>query len=148
MKRLIVSSLLTFLTFLSGHAGEKPLSQGSINVEISGLRSNSGEVRVNLYGSKDGFPSEPKKAVMTLVSKIEHNEAKVVFKDIPFGDYAISVLHDENGNKKMDLSWLMIPKEGFGASNNPKGSFGPPSFSDARFRLSYEELDVKITVRY
>ncbi len=148
MKRLMISFLLTFLTFLIGHASEKPASQGSINVEVSGLRSNAGEVRVNLYDSKDGFPSEPKKAVMTLVTNIENNEAKVVFKDIPFGDYAISVLHDENGNKKMDLSWLMIPKEGIGASNNPKVSFGPPSFSDARFRLSSEELDIKITVRY
>lgn len=148
MKRLMISFLLTLLTFLTGHAGEKPVSKGSINVEVSGLRSNAGEMRVNLYDSKDGFPSEPQKAVMTLVTKIENNVAKVVFKDIPFGDYAISVLHDENGNKKMDLNWLMIPKEGIGASNNPKGSFGPPSFSDARFRLSSEELDIKITVRY
>ncbi len=148
MKRLMISFLLTFLTFLTGHAGEKSVSQGSINVEVSGMRSNAGEVRVNLYDSKDGFPSEPKKAVMALVSKIENNESKVVFKDIPFGDYAISVLHDENGNKKMDLNWLMIPKEGFGASNNSKGSLGPPSFSNARFRLESEELNMKITVRY
>lgn len=121
---------------------------GRINVEVTGLRSNSGEVRVHLYSSKEGFPSNPRKAMATIVIVIGNSGASVIFRDIPFGDYAISVLHDENGNKKMDMNWLMIPKEGFGASNNPRFTLGPPSFNDARFRIDSEELTIKIKVKY
>lgn len=121
---------------------------GRINVEVTGLRSNSGEVRVHLYNSKEGFPSKPQKAMATLVSITGNSEAGVLFRDIPYGDYAISVLHDENGNKKMDMNWLMMPKEGIGASNNPRFTLGPPSFNDARFRLDSEELTIKIKVKY
>lgn len=148
MRSTVLFILFAFLASLTCLAEERSLLKGSITVEVNGLRSNAGEVRVNLYDSKDGFPSEPEKAVMTLVSKIDNNRAKVVFKDIHIGNYAISVLHDENGNGKMDLNWLMVPKEGIGASNNPNFSIGPPDFNDAKFKLSSEEMNILIKVRY
>lgn len=148
MRSTVLLILFAFLAPLTCLAEERPLPKGSITVEVNGLRSNAGEVRVNLYDSKDGFPSEPEKAVMTLVSKIDNNRAKVVFKDIRIGNYAISVLHDENGNGRVDLNWLMIPKEGIGASNNPNFSIGPPGFNDAKFELSSEEMSIIIKVRY
>lgn len=141
---ILLSLCLCFEVF----ADQKGAASGRITVKVTGLRSNSGEVRVHLYNSRDGFPSNPQKAIATMVSTIKNAEADLFFTDIPFGDYAISVLHDENGNKKMDLNWLMIPKEGIGASNNPRLTFGPPSFNDAKFRLDSEELTVKIKVSY
>ena len=138
---LLFSPCLSFDVFAGA-------ATGRINVEVTGLRSNSGEVRVHLYNSKEGFPSNPQKAMATLVSMIGNSEAGVLFRDIPYGDYAISVLHDENGNKKMDMNWLMMPKEGIGASNNPRFTLGPPSFNDARFRFDSEELTIKIKVKY
>lgn len=150
MKRSIPSILLILFLYpgFVGYAGQPTASLGRIYVEVAGLRNDSGEVRVNLYNSKDGFPSEPKKSFMTLASRIEKSEARVVFKDVPYGEYAIAVLHDENGNKRMDFNWLNIPIEGAGASNNPKAFFGPPSYSSSRFRLDSEDLTVRIKVRY
>jgi uncharacterized protein (DUF2141 family) len=61
----------------------------------------------------------------------------------------VAVHHDENGNRKMDANALGIPKEGYGASRNPKSRFGPPSFSDARMRLKPNtKTQVRIKVRY
>lgn len=140
--------LILFFECLPANGDEAALRAGTIHVEVGGFRNNSGEARVNLYNSKDGFPSQPHKAFMTRVSRIENDEARVDFKDIPFGEYAIAVLHDENGNKKMDFNWLMMPKEGIGASNNPKGVFAPPGFDEARFRLDADEISVKIRMRY
>lgn len=146
--RPILFLILSLYIRLAANAGEAPASSGKVDVKVTGLRSNSGEVRVNLYNSRDGFPSNPQKAMRTLVSKIENNEAAVSFNEIPFGEYAISVLHDENNNRKMDLNWLMVPKEGVGASNNPKGAFGPPGFNDARFQVDSEEVKIDIKVIY
>lgn len=148
MKRAVVLLFLFSIVYTLAYADETVSAIGKIRVEISGLRSNSGEVRVNLYNSKDGFPSDPKKAFLTQVVEIKDNGSKAIFESIPSGEYAISVLHDENGNKKVDVSWLMVPIEGVGASNNPGMTFGPPGFNDAKFRIGSEEMDIKIKVRY
>lgn len=51
------------------------------------------------------------------------------------GHYALSVLHDENGNSRLDRR-LGIPREGFGFSRNPRILFGPPSFAAAQFLIT------------
>lgn len=148
IKTAIILLILSLCAVPSANAEGKGGASGQINVDLTGFRSSSGEVRVHLYRSSEGFPSSPGKAMATIVNKIEGSVAHVVFKEIPFGEYAISVLHDENGNKKLDMNWLMMPKEGIGASNNPKSTFGPPGFNDAKFRLDKDEMTIGITVRY
>ena len=53
---------------------------------------------------------------------------------LPRGDYALAVIHDENGNARLDTI-AGIPREGFGFSRNPPIRFGPPRFAAARFDL-------------
>ena len=53
--------------------------------------------------------------------------------DLPFGRYAISAYHDENGNGELDTGLFGIPSEDYGFSNNARGGFGPPDFADAAF---------------
>ena len=74
----------------------------------------------------------------------------IVFEDIPFGtDYAIEVIHDENGNLKMDMRILQYPKpkEGFGLSNNTFHA-GPPEYEKARFPLDQPLVELNIQMKY
>jgi uncharacterized protein (DUF2141 family) len=48
------------------------------------------------------------------------------------GSYALSAIHDENRNGRLD-TFLGIPREGFGFSRNPVIRFGPPRFTQVRF---------------
>ena len=71
------------------------------------------------------------------------------FDNLPAGEYAVSIAHDENSNGKVDFSWLHIPNEGYGVSNNAKGFMSPPSYSDAKFELNKSQrVDIKINVLY
>ena len=56
------------------------------------------------------------------------------FTGLPAGEWAVAVIHDANGNAKLD-TLMGIPREGFGFSNNPSIGFGAPSFAAARFTL-------------
>jgi uncharacterized protein (DUF2141 family) len=56
--------------------------------------------------------------------------------------------HDENQKGKLDTNWLGIPREGVGASNNPKPRVGPPKFASAKFQHSDGSTDVEIIVHY
>ena len=63
------------------------------------------------------------------------------------GRYALSLIHDENGNGRLDTV-AGIPKEGFGFSRNPAIRFGPPRFSAVQFDLAAGEARQTVRVRY
>ncbi|HEU5057055.1 MAG TPA: DUF2141 domain-containing protein [Kofleriaceae bacterium] len=104
-------------------------------VEMKGFRSDKGKALVALFASKDGFPDKPKKAVRRVEVEIKQRAAVAVIDRVPPGTYAVAVLHDEDNNKAMKTGLFGIPKEGYGASQDARGNFGPPSFSDARFQI-------------
>ena len=82
--------------------------------------------------------------------KIEKPTLDVTFRDLPPGTHGVAVIHDENENGKLDMRWLPYPKptEGAGASNDAPASVGPPSWSDARFKLSDKGGAITIHLRY
>lgn len=109
---------------------------GKLKIEIVGIRSKQGKILVNLFSTSKGFPTNPKYAYRTAEIDIrEGGRAFVEFTDLPYGDYAVAVLHDENDNKKMDYNLIGIPKEGYCFSNNYRPTFKNPSFRQAGFFL-------------
>ena len=121
---------------------------GNIVLTVGNFHNDKGIARIALFSSSDSFPDLPEKAIQALDAEIRDGRLKASFVDVPYGVYAVSVLHDENRNGKMDTNWVGIPKEGYGASNDAKPSFGPPEFDDARFSLDAEDLQLHIKVRY
>jgi uncharacterized protein (DUF2141 family) len=127
---------------------ENKESTGTIIMEMINFKNDTGKVRVSLFKSKDGFPEDYKKALTYINQDIVDKSAKVVFQNIPFGEYAIGFLHDENLDSKLNTNWLGMPKEGIAVSNNVKGLFGPPSYEDARFILNADTLTQVIKIEY
>jgi len=111
-------------------------NSNSIEIEIDNLKSSKGSIRVSLYNklSAEYFPSNSDKAFKIYKFGILRKKSKFILKDVPFGEYAISIHHDEDGNNELNTNWIGMPKEGLGASNNAKGSFGPPKYAQAMFR--------------
>ena len=68
--------------------------------------------------------------------------------DIEPGLHAVSVLHDENNNGKLDTNFLGIPREGVGMSNNPPPRRGPPRFAEAAFRLPPQGGEIVVNLVY
>lgn len=101
-----------------------------------------------MFDSEDGFPRDDEKAFDTALGEIKDNKCSFSFKKVPPGRYAIMVLHDENKSGDMDTSFLGLPKEGYGASNNAKASFGPPKFEAACFTVDSSDVTVKINIVY
>jgi uncharacterized protein (DUF2141 family) len=125
-----------------------PTDTGILRLKITNVRSDRGKIQVCLYHSKDGFPSDPSKSIKRANVIIRAGVSEVVFSDLPPGEYAVALMHDENGNGKMDTNWVGIPKEGYGASNDAKATFGPPKYNDAKFVLNANEATLQIKVRY
>ena len=73
-------------------------------------------------------------AILRKRSSIVKNEA-IFTVDLPEGEYAFALIHDENLNNKVDQNFIGIPTEGAAASNNVKGFMSPPSYEKAKFLL-------------
>lgn len=103
----------------------------TIVVQISNLKTDSGEVRCALFRDPAGFPREPERAFVRVVGKIERRNATCTFSGIATGRIAITAFHDENNNGKVDLRFGLIPKEGIGWSRNPRVNLRAPTFEEA-----------------
>lgn len=153
-RRWHLSVALLALGLLAGCSVTKPAparvpaGEGTLVVDIEGFRSDQGEVIVSLFSSSRGFPEEMGEALENAHAGILDRRARVVFEKIPYGTYALSVLHDENRNGRMETGLLGMPLEGHGASNDAHRSFAPPKFRDARFLLDTTEKLMKVRMEY
>jgi uncharacterized protein (DUF2141 family) len=114
-------------------------------VNVSNVKNLQGSLQVALFNSKETFLKKP---IAAQSVKVTGQQVKIVFNNIPAGDYAVSLYHDENENQKMDSNFIGIPKEGYGFSNNPSSMFGPPDYESARFNLAGpQSITVKLLYR-
>lgn len=118
-------------------------AQNNLEVKIDNIQNDNGDILIGLYDDGHNFPRKTSDGKIVKASK---DGVTVAFHDLKPGPYAISVLHDENSNKDMDQNTIGIPKEGFGFSNNAKGSFGPPSFDRAKIQLQPGTKDTLISI--
>ena len=142
MTSIIKSIIIFILSFIvSKSSAQSSLDKQNIVVNITNVKSNEGKIYVGLYDSENSFL---KTTFRGQVLAIENNTCKTIFKDVPSGEYAISIYHDINSNAKLDKNFLGIPKEDYTCSNGATGFMGPPKWNDAKFILekstSYQEL--------
>ena len=114
-----------------------------LKVEVQNISNSKGYVLIGIYNSPKGF-REPDKAVAHAKVTAKSGTLTVEIPNLPPGKYAAAIIHDANGNGKLDTNFLGIPSEAYGFSNNARGNFGPPDFQDCLFEV---KDNATITVR-
>jgi uncharacterized protein (DUF2141 family) len=121
---------------------------GNLVVNILNCKNDKGTLRVAVFKTEEGFPSDVSKAVQVKSCVIRPNASTLTFNGLVYGVYAVSVFHDENNNNKLDSNFIGIPSEGYGASRDAKNAFGPPKFEDAKFSIDSPTKMLNIKIRY
>lgn len=141
-----IAVVLVAMAMMPGVTKGPNAGMKKLTVKVTGIRSDKGKLRAALFQAPAGFPAEDGKAFQRDEVEIKNGAATVVFNKLAPGTYAVSVLHDENGNEKMDTNFLGIPKEGYGASMNPKVRLRAPRFDEAKFELTEDAMTIEIKV--
>ncbi|RYZ77170.1 MAG: DUF2141 domain-containing protein [Proteobacteria bacterium] len=145
MNRIFQAGALVLAMGLGQFAMAAP--KADLTISISGMRNAKGSVLVAVFKDGVGFPSDNDKAHDNL--KLTPGQAqKFVLEDLPPGDYAIALLHDENNNGRMDKKAVFLPKEGFGFSNDAMGTMGPPSYKKAKFTVTAPKTSIRLKMKY
>jgi len=119
--------------------------KSTLTVVIKKVKNENGVVAVALYNKEGDFM---KKHIDAKQVKAKKGEVTITFENLPAGEYAMTVMHDENENKKPDTNSIGMPKEGFGFSNDAMGTFGPPSFAKAKFTHQSGGITITVNLRY
>jgi len=139
MKSIIFTIVLSFALFFTNAQTTKSVSEGiTITVNVPS-NSTMGKMSISLF-NESNFLQTP---LVNLNSKIENGKATVSFKNVQPGKYAIVCYHDKNDDGEMNFEASGMPLEDYGSSNNVM-SFGPPQWSDSKFEVTNEAVNIEI----
>jgi uncharacterized protein (DUF2141 family) len=117
---------------------------GDLTIEIKGV-GDKGNVMVALYKQSDTWMRRATGGGQSVPAK--KDGVALTFKDLPDGEYAVSLFVDENTNGKMDSNAIGIPTEPYAFSNDASGNFGPPTFEQAKFVVTKDAKTIVINIK-
>ena len=141
---IFISLFFMILAAATVFAGQAKTNTSNLIIHITGFENSNGVAKVALVNSNKNYNSETPFKGYDL--NIINNQA-IKTITLPYGEYAVKVYHDENGNDELDTRMFGIPKERYGFSNNVKGAFGPPEYEEVRFNLDSPEKKINITLQ-
>ncbi|WP_415904030.1 DUF2141 domain-containing protein [Neptuniibacter sp. QD48_55] len=81
------------------------------------MRNDKGQIIAQLFDNPDAFNSNRyDQAVRTLVMPAKNFSEELSFNQLPHGEYALVLFHDENNNQQFDQTGSLI--EGYAYSAN------------------------------
>lgn len=120
----------------------------SLSVKVTGLQNKEGKVALLLFASEAGFPEDVSKAARVVNAAIGESTVSMTLPALKPGNYAISVIHDQNSNRKLDRNFVGMPSEGYGFSNNVRPTLRAATFEEARFALPVQGKQIQIAIGY
>jgi uncharacterized protein (DUF2141 family) len=121
---------------------------GDLTLQVDGFDNDSGQVIANLFREGDDV-MKIDKAYLQVRTKISGNRARLVFRNLKYGKYAVTSFHDKNGNGTLDHNLLHLPAEPLGFSNNFHLGIltGFPTFEKLQFEFASGSEPVSILVK-
>ncbi len=119
-------------------------SQNTISVKVHNVSSEKGKINVAVYDSDETFLKFDK-VVKTGSAEAHEGVVSLKIENMPAGEYALAVFHDENANNKLDTNWLGIPKEKVAFSKAKMHTFGPPKYKECVFSVNSDyEINIEL----
>lgn len=118
-----------------------------LTLTVHNIERNQGQLLIAVSKHADTFGPGKSNPYWGKAVKVDATTMQVEI-NIPYGEYALAILHDENGNRLMDYNLIRMPKEGYGFSNMAPDTFRPPGFEEAKFVFSEQHQSVQVFMIY
>jgi len=115
-----------------------------LTIPLDGAKTGGGPLTVLLFDQADGFPRESRASSRQVLPE---GQTTLALDGLKPGQYAVMGYHDEDGNGELNRFLGMIPREGWGLSNNPAVS-GKPAFKDAAVNVPENGTAVTLHLKY
>lgn len=135
--RFLPAAAFAFLAATAAHAAD-------LVVEVNGVEHAKGEILVAVYGQGDTWLRKPRAGQAVVATA---GTTRVVFRDLPEGDYAAAVFQDLDGDRRLARNSYGMPLEPWGFSNDAAAPYGPPEFDAARVTLTASGMTTAVRLR-
>ena len=122
------------------------LGAGELKIYVKNIKNNIGSIHYALYDDPKYFPKQEGRILGGNKNINEVLIEGISIKNLREAFYAVAIYHDENSNKKFD-TFLSLPTERYGFSNNAPIFLGPPKFNDASFVSRNNIIEIEIELR-
>ncbi len=129
MFRLLLAGALALASFPAGAA-----ALATLTVRVEKVSPRGGDVRVALYDAQN-YSLDNADPVADAVVPAKPGETVVALANLKPGIYAVKLFQDFNRNGQFDMSWIGLPLEKFGFSNDARPTFSEPPFDATKFEL-------------
>jgi len=120
-----------------------PAFAGDLTIELTGAKARPGKI-IAVLSTKDTFQ---KSGGMEQTVDPTDGTVRLVFRDLPPGEYAFMAFHDESQDGDLQFDAGGMPAEGWALSNADKLR-GPPSFEAMKFSVPAEGATVAVPLVY
>lgn len=114
-------------------------------VKVNDVRTPKGQLLMAVFDSAEAWDGKFE-AVAKQALEASAGEVDFRFAGLAPGRYAVSVMHDENGNHKLDSNLIGMPVEGYGFSNDPQ-VMRKATFEEAAFDLGADNATIELHLR-
>lgn len=122
-----------------------PAFAADLHVTVANVASADGKVLVGLFDGAAGFPRQVARGeIVGAAQRDAQGRLRVVFSGLPPGSYAVSAVHDRDGDGRLNRNLMGVPSEPYGFSGRGAGRFGPPEFTEAAVVVPESGLDITI----
>jgi uncharacterized protein (DUF2141 family) len=128
MKPLTLACALALTAF----AAPAFAQTADVTVTLTGVEARGGHILASLAGPNTFMRGQPEHGVK---ADVVAGTVTLTFKDVPAGDWALMVMHDENENDQFDMNGYM-PAEGYAFSNLTGPLMGMPTFAAHKIAVS------------
>lgn len=136
MKKMFITLLLALVSLLA--------SAHKVTLKVHGVDNSEGKIGVAVY-TKDNFGQWNKATAAKLIQPTSGTTTLIL--EVPDGEYAFMVMHDENGNGTVDMDAQGVPIEPTGLSNDPV-LHGFPTFEQLKTAVKSDKAIEIQLVRY
>ncbi len=103
-------------------------------IKIENVLPAGGILRMGLY-DEARYPDDNSVPLASADVTAEPGETVITLHNLNPGIYAIQTFQDVNSNNKMDTSWVGLPLEPFGFSQDAVPFLSKPKFDEVKFTL-------------
>lgn len=107
----------------------------TLEISFTNLAASTGTIMLALFDSKEAY-DKGATPVRVLSVPVTGDTASATIPNVLHGRYGFKIVHDVNGDGKMNTNPFGMPIEPFAFSNNAVGNMGPATWEAAAFDIA------------
>ena len=123
-------------------ASDATEARATLTIIVTGLQSTEGDLRYWVYDRAEGFAESDGERIEGELP-VSALDMRVVVPGLPYGEYAVAVGHDRNGDGRIAKVFGAEPR---GVSNYGSPLRWYPSFDAAKFPVRAPQVEVVVSM--